>query len=877
MRRVILQLISYSLIFLLHNSCTSPLKIRKGTSFFQNFTTQYNILYNSRLLLLEAEKNRVFTYTGIADSCNFPLFYHPTTESIAVNTSLAQDMIGKANKILEHKPNSDYVNWAYLLLMRANYEMGNYHLTTAYADYLVHAAEVNEPEVITEALINKTFAYFSLGYDQLLPSLLDTLLQTTRADSPWQATVYALHADYQVQHSNYQEALEMLVRAISLSKKKEERLRWQHINATLYQQLHKNEEAIALFKRLAKNRLHYPQLALMAEMRLLSFHYPTFDERIKHKHELLNRKEYDEHQPLIRLSLADEYEHQRDYASAAYYYQTILQPVTSTSADKAHVYTRLADLYFADEQFSRAGAMYDSLLNNNTPSTNYMAIQRKQLLINDIVKLKNVIDEEEHLQKWSFLPSEHQMEAIRQYLIEKPYHDQNQRNEESSVITQTDKMLLREKNTFYFNNPVAVATGKMAFQTRWGNREHHENWRWNKLNSVQATTSTTPAPLRADEAKPMETALTNEPSDAEIDRLLKAIPKTDQQKATSNANISRALFSLATIYARDFEQNTLAIATYDALLSKSPDLKENGYITRQIARLQKNELVPESDSLSRAERSDIMNDEYERAFELLKAGDYLRARQLTENILKKRDPEEDQSLFAQFAYLKALTVGYTAPLPIFERELQDVVKNYPYHPLLDDLIQHQLSYLREHRDALSMLPTALTPPNDEREAFEEAEAMMPWPALVFPERKVETYAGQKKHSGEKRMTEIEKISIKPSLTIESPTSETAVDESIPYFYVINVHSASVNLNPSRYGIGQFNRSKWKNKKISHQLVRIKDKKQLIYIGPFNNFAEVKTYEEQVTPLLETIMKIPNDRYDTSIIPIEQFDLLLERE
>ena len=86
-------------------------------------------------------------------------------------------------------------------------------------------------------------------------------------------------------------------------------------------------------------------------------------------------------------------------------------------------------------------------------------------------------------------------------------------------------------------------------------------------------------------------------------------------------------------------------------------------------------------------------------------------------------------------------------------------------------------------------------------------------------------------------------------------------------------NARVNLAPSRFGIGQFNRTRYSGQQISHQLKPVADENQLVYIGPFVSYSDVKQYEVRVLPLLPDIMKIPGDLYNTFIITEENFGTL----
>lgn len=96
-----------------------------------------------------------------------------------------------------------------------------------------------------------------------------------------------------------------------------------------------------------------------------------------------------------------------------------------------------------------------------------------------------------------------------------------------------------------------------------------------------------------------------------------------------------------------------------------------------------------------------------------------------------------------------------------------------------------------------------------------------------------------------------------------------------YYFTINVKDPHVNLAPSRYGIGQFNRSRYEKAAINHQLKLVNAENQLLFIGPFESYEEVKTYESRILSLLPEIMKVPAEDYNIFIITKEVIGTLTD--
>lgn len=100
-------------------------------------------------------------------------------------------------------------------------------------------------------------------------------------------------------------------------------------------------------------------------------------------------------------------------------------------------------------------------------------------------------------------------------------------------------------------------------------------------------------------------------------------------------------------------------------------------------------------------------------------------------------------------------------------------------------------------------------------------------------------------------------------------------EEATYYFVINVMDNMVNLAPSRYGIGQFNRLRYARARISHQLTNVNNQNQLVYIGPFSSYTAAKEYETRIRPMMLDIMKIPQENYNIFVITEETMDTLTD--
>lgn len=100
-------------------------------------------------------------------------------------------------------------------------------------------------------------------------------------------------------------------------------------------------------------------------------------------------------------------------------------------------------------------------------------------------------------------------------------------------------------------------------------------------------------------------------------------------------------------------------------------------------------------------------------------------------------------------------------------------------------------------------------------------------------------------------------------------------DTAEYYFIINVLDPKVNMAPSRYGIGQFNRTRYAQSNLNHTIRVINGENQLILIESFKTFDEVKAYEKQISALMAEIMKVPVEIYNTFVITKDTLPLLTD--
>lgn len=280
---------------------------------------------------------------------------------------------------------------------------------------------------------------------------------------------------------------------------------------------------------------------------------------------------------------------------------------------------------------------------------------------------------------------------------------------------------------------------------------------------------------------------------------------------------------------------------------------------------------------------------------------------------------------AQLYYLKAIAAGHMEKLAPFQADLQLIASKYPQDKLIAPLVNQHLAYIDSNKAEIAARPVVLfnddpneipfTPPVAYQKQTEYRPPYTPTaqnvtPQQRLPERDTREIAGAKTSAPQiqqavtqqpKQLATIQiplpqhkmpdtsrdisaqpvpkqidtVAAVRPAVISNAPAVNYIFSkrDSSNYYFVINVASGTTNLASTRFGVGQFNRTRYTRSEVIHHVKSIGDNNQLIYVGRFNSLADAKDYARTIIPLLPDIMKVPRDKYSFFIITKENLDKL----
>ncbi len=891
----------------------------------ENLTARYNIVYHGRKIIHDVMYDNTAGYVENYEQ-RLPVFIEPTDITAASNSPLMDSVIGKALTIINKKSKSKYISEAYLLTGQANYLKGNYYNAAEYFSYTA-GTFADMPEYRQAALVWKARALMQLGNLTESGNVLDTVFTALESDPNSMGLAFATQAKYYLLVQDEASAITMLLQALEHTKDKSTRLRWHFLLGQLLESQGRPEEAYPHYSRVVNSNASY-EMAFHAGLNRI-FLPGTVDtttgDRIRLLQRMLRDGKNKEYRDQIYYQIAEMYSADGDWTTALVNYEQALRQQGDNRYQTTRTYLRLADHYFDQAQYPTAKLYYDSVgmyLPMDFPDAG--PVQRKVANLDELITQLEVVSHQDSLFVLAGLPEAQrhaQLDslAIARYVeIQDGRQAKNEKQRQNTVRSPFEETLFSPATTytdnrFYFNNPDAMGMGTTEFKRRWGNRPLQDNWRFSDMTAGGITDNRETGDLAA-AGSAVDSVVVDSAAWVQQfrDSYLNELPDTESKQAAANNQIHTALLRVGELYRDELLDNKGAIDTYEDLLNRYPETKDaaliyynlyllyNGVDQARAAAYKEKLLTQFPDALySRIlldpmylaklqSQKQLLDQEYEEAYAAYTHQQFQEVIQLVDSI--SGQVQEPQPTLVQLAYLRALALGRTSGIDTLENAFRELVDVFPDDSLISPLVHQHLAYIAENSAALAGRRHALQGIDESRMRFIDEPTITPWPQLIInhgPERPVPRRSLAVSTAGQTGIGERISLANGGTLTRQQLAREAQITDdgenayrnlellpdSAVYYFVINVMNERVNLAPSRYGIGQFNRTRYTGRNIMHQLKPVNDENQLVYVGPFLNYEEAKTYEVRIMPLLPDIMKIPATLYNTFLITEDNFGTL----
>jgi len=871
----------------------------------QNLTARFNIIYNANLLLQESSAN-IENATLDNYSQLLPVYKEPTEAVSVAEVTILDSIIKKANSIIDEKINSNYVDDAYLLIGKSNYLKSQFFNAAEYFTYIYNSYPL-EKDTRQASLIWKTRALLQLQNLPEARNTLDTALKYIETSKSNIADVYATYAQFLITTQKDAEAITILEKAIEAGSKKRNKIRWRYILAQLQAENHQYEDAYKNFSAVVKSNASF-EMAFNANINRIKIEEELSGEstdRITRLKSLLKDDKNKDFTDQIYYHIGNILTERNLPEEAILNYNTSIRKSTRNLDQKGLSYLKLADIYFNNADYVQAKTYYDSTLSTLSPKyPGFDLIRKKSTNLDLLAERYRIIAREDTLQALARMPEAEREERIGELvrqLASNALAPESQQQPVNGLLAGIDNPSNQKpaEGKFYFNNSTALSQGFSDFKRKWGNRRLEDNWRRATKTAAETTLS-----MSTDPDTPIGASLGANNSSRNPENIrqdyLKELPLTEPLLQQSNQKIAEAYYDIANFYKDELKDEKIAIKTYEELLQRTPESSYslpayyNLYRLYESSNTQKSNYYknlilsnhPDSPfakairdpnySREADEKERALNEEYDKIFNLYAARKYS---EISPAIQQLEQTYGNNKLSPQLAYLNALAVGHTKKLPAFENVLEQVTSAFPADLLITPLVKQHLQYIQENREQMASRATALIDFDPNQPFFAEEPVVQSQPQRITQQETQPTTPTTAQQQDEPISPTID---VEPTATvnIEKPASE-ASPFSLPgaaeYYFVVNITEPRYNLSSSRFSIGQFNRTHYSGSSLKHQLQDAANENELIYVGVFNTYEDVKAYETAILPLLNDIMKVPAEHYTTFVITKEGLAKLKNRQ
>jgi len=622
---------SYILLLLLASLCLScsTKKNTKFTRFYHGLTTRFNTYFNGNEAYKAAHKESANksgeSYSQIIPMYTVSLLPKDKAEeggpySVAVDKSMKaikehsikakpKKKAGKSKdkKYQEFMSRNEYnpfIHNAWMLMGRAQFQNGDFLAASATFAYTVRLYR-NDKNLVAEARLWQARCYAELGWfyetEDILSKINDKNLPTKHV--PLFSTVYA---DYLLKNERHQEAVPYLVKAIGNEKNKGQKARMRYLLGQLYTEEGNTTAAYNTFQAVIRSSPPF-ELEFNARIRQTEVYAEVEPQKIiKKLNRMAKTEKNKDYLDQVYYALGNVYLSQKDTITAIEKYELALESSTRNGIDKAICALTLGELFFNMRNYMKAQPCYTEALNIiNDKYKNYTNIQKRSIVLDELVVHAEAVELQDSLQRLSRMPEEERMAVIQAIIAQVIKEEEEQKREAAmqdymaqqearnpgvgqggdlNMSNMPVAMNMGGESSWYFYNPQTVASGKNSFQSKWGRRKLEDNWRRRDKkmnifaedepeeitdgeNTPEGEETASGETGAASDAPPIE--LSDDNKDPQF--YLQQIPFTEEDIAASDAIIEDGIFNMASIYKDKLEDFELASEAFNTVLTRFPE------------------------------------------------------------------------------------------------------------------------------------------------------------------------------------------------------------------------------------------------------------------------------------------------------------------
>ncbi|UGU17838.1 hypothetical protein LS482_08140 [Sinomicrobium kalidii] len=720
---------------------------------FHALTSKYNILYNGKNALRDGREGLVTSY-GDDYWEILPVERMEVVEELAFSGGAenpdferaeekATKAIQKHGMNIRGRERNPQMDEAYMLLGMGRYYDQRFIPAMEAFNYVMD--KYPDSDQYARAKIWREKTNIRMESEELALENLKELLRSEELEDQEYADASAMMGQAYINLQYKDSAIRRLKIAAGLTKKNEEKGRYNYIIGQLYNALEDKDSANMAFDKVIVLKRKSPRIYMINArlQKMRNTEVADAEERAERLDFLAKMEKNRENRPFldkIYHYIADFHMEADSVALAEAYLNRSLRANTGDDKLSAVCYEQLAEMNFDRNEYKNAGAYYDSTLTKlKDDRRKIRAIQKKRENLQDVIRYEDIVYVNDSILRLAAMPESEREAYFETYIEElkkKEEEEARQREAEESAAEagmfnpfeesgNTRSQNENQGGKFYFYNQVTLGHGKTAFRSTWGDRELGDNWRLSDKNTV----------ARAEISPEGEEPVAVAPDQRyDINFYLDRLPADEEVLDSLKTERDFANYQLGLIYKEKFREYPLAITKLETVLDSEPEEKLVLPSKYHLFRLY--EQVG-SDKMAQAREDIIKNHPGSRYAEILEnpeavlagetdspearftalhkkyqAQQYETVLRETENYIKTHTGEE---IIPRMEMLRATCLGRLYGLERFKEALGSIALNYPN----DDV----------GKEAQRRLDEAVALENDALTAAEEGKGR--W-KLLFP-------------------------------------------------------------------------------------------------------------------------------------------------
>ena len=602
-------------------SCSTK-KNTAGSRFWHAFNTRYNVYYNGETHYNEQIHDLETKYE---DNYSQLLFMHPAEaysnpkapqpstnfdrtiekmqkaiqlHSIKKRPQKKSGRLSKEDKEwMKREEYNPFLHNAWFLMAKAQYMKGDF-LTAAATFHYITGHFKWLPDLVLDSKLWEVRAYCALGWLTEAENTLAYIKPEKITNKKTLELCNLAFAGYYIKSKKYNEAAPYLSEAAKMAKGAQ-KVRLHFLLGQIYTDLGKKELAYEAFKKAGSSTGTTYRTKLNARIKQSAVYTGNNIENearaLKRMTRFDRNKEYLDQ---IYYALGNLYLSRKDTAQAMSNYALAVEKSTRGGVEKGIAQLALGELYFKQGKYAEAQPCYSegiTLVNEDYPG--YKEMKLRSDVLDELAVYSQNVTLQDSLLKLSNLSPEEQQKVAERLVEELKKREReeaeaaareeykanqaaagNRLNNNASAPT---TFQINNDDSWYFYNTATKNAGKTAFQKAWGSRKLEDDWRRrnktviaheissdemyadNETNNESGDTTTVDGKTKEELAK------ADDPHYVEY--YLKQIPKTDEEKQTSNDVIQEGLYNMGIILKDKLEDYASSSREFNELLGRYPD------------------------------------------------------------------------------------------------------------------------------------------------------------------------------------------------------------------------------------------------------------------------------------------------------------------